>query len=432
MTGTPHRGPPLELGGVALHSPNTPASTPSTDNTVEEQALVGDEVDSVDNAPKQEEEEEEEEEGEEEEDSDDSYSSYDSSPRNYDPRHRHGGTPPRKEQKPEDLGRQFQDKIHCVIYRIECIHSGPKMYLDAPKRVYGDNWTSHYHLTGTVVVRDLATFISSAGSLAYLILRDVECDGNLRWDMAKASSLPGRSKLFWKERIAIIDDDLRSCINDLACCAPNSTAYESGIMRHTSSSIEDNDRDLYEMRFFYHHRQALKASLDSTSSLLKRQVEDLLDLLQETHGTTYSTVDQHLSQGLIHRDHLESLYCPNSIVVSRNEGPLSAYVLRAWPVGTSALTLDCWYWGYDGEFLHRKPTTKRVLRPLKNVVQIRDLELFPLEFATEEEKTTLELRGQKFWSLRYQNLASYDGWDFKREQHYVSLLNVHYQHKRAI
>jgi hypothetical protein len=251
--------------------------------------------------------------------------------------------------------------------------------------------------------------------------------------MAKASSLSGSSKLFWKERIAIIDDGLRSCINDLACCAPNSAAYESETRSRysRSSSIEDNDRDLYEMRFFYHHRQALKASLDSISTLLKQQVQDLLDLLQEIHGTSYSTVDQHLSQGLIHRDYLESLYCPNSIVVSRTEGPLSAYVLRAWPIGTSALTLDCWYWGYDGEFLHRKPTTKRVLRPLKNVVQIRDLEIFPLEFATEEEKITLELRGQKFWSLRYQNLASYDGWDFNREQHYVSLLNVHYQHKRA-
>jgi hypothetical protein len=190
---------------VALDIPNTPASTFSRDNRAEEQVLVDDEVDSVGSAPKQEEEEEKEEtEGveDEEEDSDDSYLSYSSSPRNYELRYRHGGTPrrkeqkpedlgsqfrdkihcvgtpprkeqkpedlvsqmrdgihcvgtpPGKEQKPEDLGSQFRDKIHCVMYRVGCRHSSSKMYLDAPKQVHGNHWSDHCHLTGTVVVED--------------------------------------------------------------------------------------------------------------------------------------------------------------------------------------------------------------------------------------------------------------------------------------
>jgi hypothetical protein len=331
--------------------------------------------------------------------------------------------PPPQGWGPQDLGRKFRKQIHCVIYRVDCKDRRSseltKLYLDAPKREYGV-YSDHYHLMGSVEVLDLGPFISSAGSLAYLVFRDVNCDNNLRWDKAQGSSLSSGSKMFWKESIAIIDDGLRSCVDSVAQCAFNESAYHPVSPQIYYPQMDQKNRDLYELRFFYHHREALGSGLHSFASPLKEQVQGLLDFLQETHGTEYSETDQLLSQGLIHRDQLEMLFCPNSIVLSRQAGSLSAFVLRSWPSGTSALTLDCWYWGFDGQWLHRKSVTKRVLRPLKNVVRIRDLEVFPLQFATEEEKTTLECRGQKFWSLRHQSLASYDGWDFKGEQHYVS------------
>jgi len=335
-----------------------------------------------------------------------------------------GPLPPPPPPRAQGLGRKFRKQIHCVIYRVDCKDRSSseltKLYLDAPKRDYGFRSGDHYHLMGSVEVQDLGPFISSAGSLAYLVFRDVNCHDNLRWDKAQGSSLSSGPKMFWKESIAIIDDGLRSCVDSVAQCAFNESAYQPVQPHSYYPHMDQKNRDLYELRFFYHHREALGAGLHSLASPLKEQVQGLLDFLQETHGTEYSETDQLLSQGLVHRDQLEILFCPNSIVLSRKAGSLSAFVLRSWPSGTSALTLDCWYWGFDGQWLHRKSVTKRVLRPLKNVVQIRDLEVFPLRFATEEEMTTLELRGQKFWLLRHQSLASYDGWDFKGEQHYVS------------
>jgi len=323
----------------------------------------------------------------------------------------------------EDLGEQFEGEIHCAIYRVICNGGGPNptkmMYLDVPERTY---MSFHYHLRGAVEIQDLATFISSAGSFAYIIFRDVRCADYMRWDMAQLSSSSSGSKLFWKESIAIIDNDLRSCIDSIAQCAPNGRLYDYGSSdTRDYYSQEENDRDLYELRFFFHHREVLTTSLPTFPQPLKDHVEDLMEFLQDTHGTLYAETDQLLSQGLVHRDHLEMLFCPNAVVVSRQNGSLSAFVLRSWPIGNSSLNLDCWYWGFDGEWFHRKPITKYVQRPLKNVVRVRDLEVFPLRFATEQEKTTLELRGQKFWSLRYQHLASYEGWDFKAEQHYVGL-----------
>jgi hypothetical protein len=91
--------------------------------------------------------------------------------------------------------------------------------------------------------------------------------------------------------------------------------------------------------------------------------------------------------------------------------------LALWPLRTGARLLA---WSFDGQWLHRKAVTKSIVRPLKNIVSIRDLEVFPLQYATEEEKKELYTREQKFWDLRYKNFASYEGWDFTADQQYVS------------
>jgi hypothetical protein len=343
------------LGNV-LHAPGTLTATKSPVKMAEEQALVDEPVEVIDNDQKAE--------------------STCSSPQKVSKRRKRKDSKRRRVStdsssqnsseyypstkklrvSPADLGRQLGEQIHCVIYRVDC-HSGPQltmMYLDVPKRDYGFYGGAHYHLKGSVEVHDLAAFISSAGSLAYLVFRDVKCYDYMRWDMAQGSSSSSGSKLFWKESIALINENLRSCIDGVAQCAPNGSAYGSNSPNYAIYSAErdEPDRDLYELRFFYHHRELLAAGIPSFSSPLKEQVEDILGFLQETYGTVYSETDRLLSQGLIHRDHLEMLFCPNSIVVSKSDskqtGSLSAFVLRSWPIGQSALTLDCWYWGFDG------------------------------------------------------------------------------------
>jgi hypothetical protein len=202
-------------------------------------------------------------------------------------------------------------------------------------------------------------------------------------------------------------------VDGIAECAPNSSVY------HCSSNY-DSSRDLYEPRYFYHYRGALAATSSSLNSPLPDQVRALLNFVDSTHGAIHSEVDRHLSQGRVHRDQLELLFCPNHIVVSKKSGSISAFALRSWPSGRSVLELDCWAWSFDGQWLHRKAVTKSIDRPLKNIVSIRDPEVFPLQYATEEEKKELYTREQKFWDLRYKNLASYEGWDFTADQQYVS------------
>lgn len=299
------------------------------------------------------------------------------------------------------------------------------MYLDIPERNYKSTLIGghHQHVEGSSRVQDLADFIAKAGSLAYLVFRDMSCDDNMRWDIARQSSASGDSRHVFNESIAIIDIKLRSFIDGIARCAPNRDAYvaesRSSPSPYMDSTDDNSRRDLYEVKFFYHHRMALKASLSNLSGLLREHVNDILSFLQNHHGAVYSETDDLLSRGLIHRDQLEMLFCPNDVLISRDSGLLSAFVLRSWPSGYSMLTLDCWSWGFDGQSLHRKSTLKTLTRPPKDIVSIRDLEVYPLRYANEEDTYILQARGKKFWDLRYKTIASYEGWDFKAEENYV-------------
>jgi hypothetical protein len=305
------------------------------------------------------------------------------------------------------------------------------LYLDIPQRHYnftpsGPGPGGHHHIEGSSQVQDLAYLIASTGSLAYLVFRDMRCEDNMRWDIARQSSASGDLMRTWNESIAIIDTKLRSCMDRVARCAPNSSAYFAESRSSASSysyidprTKDNSEQDLYEVKFFYHHRRALEAGLPDLSSPLREQAIDLLGFLQYDQGSVYAETDDLLSRGLIHRDRLEMLFCPNDVLISRDSGLLSAFVLRSWPSGHSILTLDCWNWGFDGQWLHRKRTLKTLARPLKDIVQIRDLEVYPLRYASKEDVGILQVRGQKYWDLKYKNIASYEGWDFKAEQNYV-------------
>jgi hypothetical protein len=135
------------------------------------------------------------------------------------------------------------------------------MYLDMPERRYkfvsggtgpGEH---HQHAEGSSQVQDLAEFIACTVSLAYLVFRDMKCDDNMRWDIARQSSVSGDLRHVFNDSIAIINTELRSCIDGIARCAPNSDAYFEGSRSSTkymaskfSSTKDSSERDLHEVK----------------------------------------------------------------------------------------------------------------------------------------------------------------------------------------
>jgi hypothetical protein len=117
-----------------------------------------------------------------------------------------------------------------------------------------------------------------------------------------------------------------------------------------------------------------------------------------------------------------------------NEPCLRALVLKKWPdVIESTLELDCWHFALDGLRLRRRQTLLYARKPDHFVFDIRDLEVFPLKYATKEEMQALEERGLKYWLIRDATFLSYTGLDVSGEsRHTEQRMMVDYETFRRI
>lgn len=304
-------------------------------------------------------------------------------------------------------------KHHHVLYRVSCTHEYGQyleLYADLPTRTFQ---SGHYHLSGQSPVIDLQAIIKQS-SLAFVVFRDLACKGP-RQSVKQHAGLVSEYHAYWEESIEVIDSGLHSEIGSVARCAHDRTIYSRYFDPLGSS------KDEFYHQFFYYHRDALAARIPKICSPTKEYAQDLLSFIQESHGALYDQADTLFSKGLVHRDFLKMLFCPNDVVLSKQEGVLRAFVITSQPLGSTTLKLECWYWGYDGQRLRRKFCSLALTRALKATVNIRDLEIYPLRYATDEEKNYLLQRGQKFWNLKHQTLSTYNGWDLNTDNFYVSI-----------
>jgi hypothetical protein len=336
-----------------------------------------------------------------------------------------GLPPPANSVSPRDLD---YSKICREIHRVVCSsHAHQELFFeDRPERSL--KWTERnadgfQHLAGKRPIDHLSQWIFNAGDIAFVIFKEYRCRDRILWNPRhRMVSRPMDAHAF-RESIALSSDLLQRAVTEVSKCAPNDGAYE--VPRNPNepgtyyNSKKDDEIETYPPRFFYHHRALLSDYANSLGGLTQYQTTALLSYVQASQGAVFDQADGWIAQGKVHRSHLEMLFCPNDIVIAKMAGHLVAHVLRAWPQGESTIFLDCWAWGFDGNWLHRKSNTLTILRPPREFTIIRDLEVFPIRFATQEELEMLRIRGQKFWGLRYQSLVTYNGWDTKAEQFYV-------------
>ena len=92
---------------------------------------------------------------------------------------------------------------------------------------------------------------------------------------------------------------------------------------------------------------------------------------------------------------------------------------------TVTLTFKTHCWDYDGCF-QKQTFLKTVthVAPPGETVPIKDLEIFPLQYAEEGTRASLIARGKKFWDYRHRKYVSYDGWDVSREENCVSFCAI--------
>jgi len=317
----------------------------------------------------------------------------------------------------------LNDETHFrILHQIICsssFHSGSTIFSSPPHWSYQkrkDTYDRHAHLNSTLPVENIPDFIDRSGSIAFLVFRYYHCSDASRWDHVRRRGTSSDNNIFYEEGVAIISEPLQDIVNSVSRCLSDPTAY------YPRNRITDNAHsDEYSTAFFYHHRHALASTIPEAEGQVQDQISALVGFIDSTQGRFFTEIDNLISEGNIQTSNIQMLFCPNDILITKVGGVPTACVLRAWPSGGSTISLDCWAWGYDGHWLHRKHRTLVINRPVETIVSIRDLDVYPAKYAKPEEITLLRNRGQKFWSLRYQSFVAYEGWDFQAEQFYVRI-----------
>ena len=231
----------------------------------------------------------------------------------------------------------------------------------------------------------------------------------------------------WPESIYIKSRLLLTSINETATCYFNETQEGHGSddlhARPTQGLKYPYER--YEIAkpqlFFYHHKDRLKSYADSHEDS-RAHVDALLSYCNDRYKSNFQEADKIFSRGLVNRLHIEKLFVPNRVVITKISGVISACVLQDWPVleFNGTIRLRCWYWLPDGSGISRCALIVSISSLGEDMWNIVNLSAIPLRFAHPELVAKILLRGRKYWNVLDKSHVSYRGWNVQMEEFYVS------------
>ncbi|KAH0527265.1 hypothetical protein TsFJ059_002286 [Trichoderma semiorbis] len=196
--------------------------------------------------------------------------------------------------------------------------------------------------------------------------------------------------------------------------------------------------------WWYHYRD----NRDKISNLPEAERE-LIHLLTNwidvNYSELYDRVDDQFKRGVVSAASLPFLVQPGEVLVRRDAEGVEAFLATSWldkekkssemqvPPEDPDWTLlsvpsskksewswevDAWSYVYNGGFYRvmRRLVINLDMATADTEIPIVDLDVFPLRFASQELRETLERRGKAFWNSRYGNYVSYDNQN-KNEKH---------------
>ena len=287
---------------------------------------------------------------------------------------------------------------------------------DMPSRVDEEGLTST-HLSGQHPVYDLDVYLKKNRNIPFLVIREHECAKIL----VSASDFDNHGKKRQQthvlpESISIVSNSLRDALVRVAACGIDEVFWHTSFPRPEMTA---------PYLFLYHHRQTLlqyaSAAEKTDESLTGTHIKALYRYLDETHGQDIQEVDRLLKREKLTRKHFQKLFRPHDAIVVQRDNVLLGYVPTDWPVRTkSGLSISCWCWTFQGQWLQRKEEKLEVSISGPGEINIQDLKAYPLRYAPLPIQEQLALRGRKYWDMRYQSFISYNGDSFEGDQSYVS------------
>jgi hypothetical protein len=245
-----------------------------------------------------------------------------------------------------------------------------------------------------------------ADETAFVILRTTQC--------CEASILKARPGVVpeWTEDIYMKSAIAKDVMQQVATCYFQPVPPKGNNMVSAVDKLRIKPADL----FLFHHRRALE------TYTLCQPFQDLITYMNTVYGQQFSEADSLFERGLVTQAHVLKLFKPNEIVISRTHGRPAAFVLQEWPELNDEdwVTLNCWSFQADGSGFARKKTMLSVPPIGAAESEIRKLPAYPLRYAAEDLRESIQKHGWKQWELRTATQVTYQGWNVEKDQYFVS------------
>lgn len=261
--------------------------------------------------------------------------------------------------------------------------------------------TDNNHLQGRTVISSVETYLRQNNDIVLVVYKNYICSQTRRQHQR------GLNSRVWSS-------------SSTAGSAPVTPAYETfSLVSHKIyhlfhaaisgqanfifyPKIEEHKEVMSPYVFYFHDRQNIKKHIEKFDTADRRLVVIVTDYLDASFDEEYRKAEGLFDKGTVSWDTVQYLFQPNRVIVTREDGEPSAFVSSSYLTKAGNFwTLSAWSWDFDGRFW--KKTSNFKLSQISNETEstlIKNLDVFPLQYANDTTGLELRARGERFWQCR--------------------------------
>ncbi|KAL9064515.1 MAG: hypothetical protein Q9157_007804 [Trypethelium eluteriae] len=307
-----------------------------------------------------------------------------------------------------------------VVYRID----RNRYYFNEPE--WSDNDASNHTLLGRSPIKDLDLYLERHREVAFIVCKDYSRSRKSDPDKAENNEIGDIPKAS-HEFIEINSEDMAEGLRLLLSSIPDfPTLFPSFDVKSELPA---------PYLFMYHVLPLLPEKLPQLSSLHQELLSLLVEFIKSNYIQEYQTADTMRNEGHVTKRLMQYLIKPGNVVVGKRGPHRVAYIATSWAKeiqissGSTARyprkefhfegeaeklkfewKVQAWTWYFDGS-LSRWDTALHInieVHDEEEVLNLSELNVYPLKNASEELVSVLRKRGEMFWQCRKRKFISYD------------------------
>lgn len=309
---------------------------------------------------------------------------------------------------------------YLILHRIK--GQQERLYFDPPEWVMGQNHTRI--MKSRLPLFNLRDFLEKNTDISFIVFRDYkEKDIPTSKEMVAAAATDNnsgiaKSPVHEEEKILAVSEHLMEAIKSILKSKPE--------FADLLAWFEKDGTELPSpFVFIYHSRAVIQELIEETSDPnAVRQLKLMIDYIYKNYGAEYDAVDTIFDASHVSKPYIKYLFKPGDVLVKGTGSDVNGYMFVAWPHDRTSIiaslkedgknkpssqhTMDVRSWSFDGAF--NRVSTRLTLEidgSEKTEYSIRDLNIRPIAYASDEDRKTLQSRGEMFWKCRERHFVSY-------------------------